>query len=207
MNTNNTKPVWSYLLFGILMWAAYFRKSSNLLGSNPLEYKCTCGKTLNTHEIKWHPTEKHHIGGDRFIFGTCKYCKSTHPIRRELLVGGRGDYIPDSAFDGKKLEKGIKHELEHTKSRKVAKEIAKDHLVEDADYYEKLDKIEKKSNPSGRCLYTMEIAYRRGGQLNKKSMMAEAYTMTEARSKFQNIINKNLRDATLESLHVEKSSC
>jgi len=40
------------------------------------------------------------------------------------------------------LEKGIKVEMEHTKSRLKAKEIAMDHLFEDPKYYDKLEKIE-----------------------------------------------------------------
>lgn len=61
----------------------------------------------------------------------------------EKLHGGAGDYRPDSDFDAQQLEIGIKHEMEHTKDRKIAKEIAKDHLTEDPNYYKKLKKIEK----------------------------------------------------------------
>ena len=43
----------------------------------------------------------------------------------------------------KQLVKGIKVENEHTKNTKAASEIAKDHLNERPDYYEKLDKMEK----------------------------------------------------------------
>ena len=39
--------------------------------------------------------------------------------------------------------KGIKHELEHTSDRKVAEEIAKDHIYERVDYYTMLEKLEK----------------------------------------------------------------
>ncbi len=47
-------------------------------------------------------------------------------------------------FDDLKSEfkKGVKVELEHTKNIEVAKEIAKDHLVEDPKYYSKLQKME-----------------------------------------------------------------
>jgi len=41
------------------------------------------------------------------------------------------------------LTKGIKIEMEHTDSKKIAKEIAMDHLFEDPNYYNKLAKIEK----------------------------------------------------------------
>ena len=42
----------------------------------------------------------------------------------------------------KELEKGMKVELEHTKDKSKAKEIAMDHLSEDPKYYQKLNKIE-----------------------------------------------------------------
>ena len=61
----------------------------------------------------------------------------------EKLKGGKGDKRPDSDFDEKDLQDGIKVEMEHTKDRQVAKEIAKDHLSEDPNYYKKLKKIEK----------------------------------------------------------------
>ena len=44
------------------------------------------------------------------------------------------------------LDKGIKVEMEHTKSRVKAKEIAMDHLFEDPNYYKKIKKIEGKES-------------------------------------------------------------
>lgn len=41
------------------------------------------------------------------------------------------------------VKKGVKVEKEHTKNDKVAKEIAKDHEVEDPKYYDHLSKMEK----------------------------------------------------------------
>ena len=38
----------------------------------------------------------------------------------------------------RKLNKGIKTEMEHTKNRQVAMKIAIDHLLEDFDYYSKV---------------------------------------------------------------------
>lgn len=61
----------------------------------------------------------------------------------EKLKGGLADNRPDSDFDAEELKNGTKIELEHTKDRKMAKEIAKDHLSEDPNYYKKLKKIEK----------------------------------------------------------------
>lgn len=41
------------------------------------------------------------------------------------------------------LARGTEHELEHTTSRRIARQIALDHLAEDEKYYVKLAKIEK----------------------------------------------------------------
>lgn len=62
---------------------------------------------------------------------------------KEKMKGGLGDNRPDSDFDTQQLKNGIETELEHTKDPSVAKEIAKDHLSEDPNYYKKLKKIEK----------------------------------------------------------------
>ena len=43
----------------------------------------------------------------------------------------------------KKIAAGVKVEKEHTKSLRQANEIARDHLGERPDYYDKLDKMEK----------------------------------------------------------------
>jgi hypothetical protein len=49
---------------------------------------------------------------------------------------------PDSHFSPAKLKRGTLVELEHTTSWNVAKTIAKHHLLEDDNYYEKLATIE-----------------------------------------------------------------
>ena len=63
---------------------------------------------------------------------------------KEILKSGLGDNRKDSLFNSKQLAKGIKVEMEHTKRKGIAKEIAKDHLTEFPDYYNELDKMEKK---------------------------------------------------------------
>ena len=67
----------------------------------------------------------------------------------DYIKGGKADNMPDAAFEKKELKKGQKHELEHTKNKAIAKEIAKDHIVEDKKYYEHLDKVEKMAFVSG----------------------------------------------------------
>lgn len=68
--------------------------------------------------------------------------------KAEKLQGGKGDNKKPEAFDPKQLAVGVEHELEHTKDREIAREIAMDHLAEDPEYYVKLKKIEK-SGTSG----------------------------------------------------------
>lgn len=58
------------------------------------------------------------------------------------LPGGKGDKLKPKDVDSKELAAGIQHELEHTKDKEIAQEIALDHLAEDPKYYSKLKKIE-----------------------------------------------------------------
>jgi hypothetical protein len=58
-----------------------------------------------------------------------------------ILFGGKGDNLSEDDVDKDELAMGLKVEMEHTKSKKIAKEIALDHLAEDPKYYTKLKKI------------------------------------------------------------------
>jgi hypothetical protein len=49
--------------------------------------------------------------------------------------------MPDKNFNRRQLMLGIKTEMEHTKSRCLAKQIAKDHLVEKMNYYTMLRRM------------------------------------------------------------------
>ena len=77
--------------------------------------------------------------------------KAAKSERQDILHGGAADEKDYGDFDPEQLKIGIKHEMEHTKSAKIAAEIAMDHLTEDPDYYKKLKTIEKTDLPtSGR---------------------------------------------------------
>lgn len=52
--------------------------------------------------------------------------------------------VPDAKFNSKQLHMGTKVEMEHTRSKVAAKQIAKAHLSEFPDYYTHLVKMEKK---------------------------------------------------------------
>lgn len=62
---------------------------------------------------------------------------------KNLLTGGKGDRLSPKNVNRKELAMGIKTEMEHTSSKRIAKEIALDHLAEDKKYYTKLKKIHK----------------------------------------------------------------
>lgn len=59
-------------------------------------------------------------------------------FKEDVLSGGKGDKTQLKDIDRKELAMGIKTESEHTKDKKLAKEIAIDHLTEDPHYYTKL---------------------------------------------------------------------
>lgn len=61
--------------------------------------------------------------------------------KQDKIPGGLADDMKPEQFDRKALAKGLKSELEHTDDPQIAIEIAMDHLVEDPDYYEKLETI------------------------------------------------------------------
>lgn len=66
-------------------------------------------------------------------------------MKGDKIPGGKGDKAKPSDFDPSQLRMGIAVEMEHTKSRRLAREIAMDHLSEDPRYYTKLKKVHKES--------------------------------------------------------------
>lgn len=92
----------------------------------------------------------------------------------DQLKGGKADYLRPQDFPKKTLLAGMRHELEHTKSHRLAMEIAMDHLVEDSKYYEKLKKIERHQNPSTsrrqQRFMCAEYGRKRRGQRTKTGM-------------------------------------
>lgn len=80
--------------------------------------------------------------------------KKKKEMSEEKLKGGKSDkktiqdlvrkHKTNLETIKKQLIKGIKVEMEHTDDKKVAQEIAMDHIYEDPKYYDKLKKIENK---------------------------------------------------------------
>lgn len=71
--------------------------------------------------------------------------KLTDEDESNILMGGKGDDLSEDEVDQDELLKGIGVEMEHTTSKRIAKEIALDHLAEDPKYYTKLAKIHKEN--------------------------------------------------------------
>jgi hypothetical protein len=61
----------------------------------------------------------------------------------EKIKGGEADNKSDDQYDSEQLVEGMEVELEHTEDLDTAKEIAKDHLEEGEDYYERLEEMEE----------------------------------------------------------------
>lgn len=77
----------------------------------------------------------------------------------DKLIGGLADGRSAKEFDPKQVLKGAVVETEHTNDPKIPVEIAKDHLAEIPDYYDRLERMEKAAaNMSGvaRALRSLE---------------------------------------------------
>jgi 8-oxo-dGTP pyrophosphatase MutT (NUDIX family) len=68
--------------------------------------------------------------------------------QKDLLPGGKADNVPDQEFSPKELAIGAADEHEHTNNDQVAREIAKDHLQEDPQYYKKEKLNQKEAQPA-----------------------------------------------------------
>lgn len=61
-------------------------------------------------------------------------------------TGVIGEASPLTGIEDADIDKGIEVEKEHTEDEELARQIAVDHLAEDPDYYNKLEKMEKHHN-------------------------------------------------------------
>lgn len=71
------------------------------------------------------------------------YSKAGKSLKKDEIPGGLADDKTPKDFDEKDLQEGMKVEMEHTSDKKIAREIAMDHLTEDKHYYKKLKEVEK----------------------------------------------------------------
>lgn len=95
-----------------------------------------CGRTV-FYKVKQDPKHKGKFTGKEIEKTEIQLAKET--IEAKLKNPPKGD------FDPVQLEKGIKIEMEHTNDRKTAEIIAKQHLSERPDYYQRLKKYVEKT--------------------------------------------------------------
>lgn len=90
---------------------------------------------------------------------------------KDRLKGGTADRLTPAMFPVAVLKEGTKHELEHTTSRRLAMEIAMDHLAEDINYYRKLKTIENPSTSRRQQQFMCaEYGRKRRGQRTRTGM-------------------------------------
>src|SRR6056297_958240 len=75
----------------------------------------------------------------------------------DVLQGGLAEEKPDSKYRSDQLRKGIKVEKEHTPAKPVAKEIAKDHLEEIPDYYDRLAEMEAEAKKTAGKIMPFDV--------------------------------------------------
>lgn len=66
--------------------------------------------------------------------------------KRKYLRGGLSDGVGVGSFNPAALARGIRVEAEHTRNKRFASEIARDHLIEDPKYYQKLKAVSLRSD-------------------------------------------------------------
>lgn len=85
------------------------------------------------------------IGKSSFLFDRAgKKLLGVHESLTKAQRQERAIYASKNKRMKEQLKIGTKVEMEHTNDRKIARNIAIDHLEEDPSYYTKLAKVEKK---------------------------------------------------------------
>ena len=111
----------------------------------------------------------------------------------------------------KQIEIGTKVEMEHTKSRKVARKIAMDHLRESEDYYKELLKMEKKlkGKKKTKRIYNKKVKGRIKKRESKKNLKLKKKVMDfksiekEAKKEMKVVIRRASNKPSVEKIKGE----
>lgn len=68
-----------------------------------------------------------------------------YALLTSFIAKGKSNEKDDIEYDPEQIKKGIEVEMEHTDCMLIAEKIAKDHLAEFPDYYDRLDKMEEEA--------------------------------------------------------------
>ena len=110
----------------------------------------------------------------------------------DRLHGGKANHMPDSKFSPKALDEGKEDEREYTDNDQIAKEIAKDHLQDDPQYYKKEKLIER---------LPAKIASVYMQQLKNLASFREPIVYDESKPVYQNVVD-HLFKATQRGDHI-----
>jgi hypothetical protein len=105
--------------------------------------KRKAAKDATTKRSQLSVVKKENLRIDEEEDGKYELEPGSEDLEKEKLKGGLGDGKKDSDFTSDQVAMGLKVEMEHTKDKAAAKEIVRDHLSEDPNYYSKLKTIEK----------------------------------------------------------------
>jgi hypothetical protein len=91
-------------------------------------------------------------------------------LKNDLTVSDIDNKYPNvsHAYINEQLMKGIKVEMEHTDNPEVARKIALDHLDENIQYYEYLNKMESEMASQSEIDQHFEEIYKKGGETDTK---------------------------------------
>lgn len=118
----------------------------------------------------------------------------------QLYGRAKREGVTAADVDPEQLRMGTRHELEHTRDRRVARQIALDHLAEDPRYYTHLKKIEPNPKRLGKRR-AIEI-----GQQNASECLDQG--VTDAFKSFDDAVgsyNDNVTDTVYEEGGMEAS--
>jgi hypothetical protein len=123
------------------------------------KYKAEVDENNSTPMIKRSIKKFLHLKKEENLKGGVSDNKTLEDIAKKH--DKKGYYHIDNMLSSlkKQLNKGIKVEMEHTKDKSKAREIAMDHLWEHPNYYDRLEKIESKegSNVSAKKQFAQDL--------------------------------------------------
>lgn len=98
-------------------------------------------------------------------------------LKVELNGKAKKKGVTEDDFDEESVSQGQEHEKEHTDDKEAAKQIALDHLAENAGYYDDLEEMEQKNKDEVEKAKFARPHYRKHGKgKNEKEVRVRGYT-------------------------------
>lgn len=156
-------------------------------------------------EAKKQAKKQGRTGDYQYIMGIFQRMKGNKSMEKgEKIPGGLASGKKKEDFNQVSLNQGIKVELEHTKNKNIAAEIAMDHLTEDPKYYDKLKRIEKSQFDLCKSLYSRDDVIGWAGQFYGTPLYIDALNCLKEESEIdqnrKKIINSQMSWDELQEL-------